>query len=309
MHTSGSETAEGFEKSKDCLAASWPLVACIPRDSWGSSLTGVLCSGLSKKSIGVVCDVSCLVSERIYLIRSACIATWLKHATTTVLAIDSEFRIFVRRAMTETPKTKKAMDTKWKDSKVSQTGVKNKAVLTESELHEKTRRAIVESCKWIDMECACKHVVEGKTLWDRILEMKRRKYVLGEKSLRIGSTFYAQMRELYESSDGLDRLLVPPDSVEESKGLIPAMVSAMKHPPHRAAIRTWVEQAARMNEADCVAVSKILIRLNPVHADQRQTGLAIVRALTRCKAWETHPELKKTLFGKIDTLLTQVVGV
>eukprot|EP00971_Amphidinium_carterae_P268629 5329178-Amphidinium_carterae.1 len=87
------------------------------------------------------------------------------------------------------------------------------------------------------------------------------------------------------------------------------MVSAMKHPPQRA-LRTWVEQTGSMNEADCVAVSKILIRLNPVHAEQRQialaAGLAIARALTRCKAWETHAELKRTLFGKIDTLLTQV---
>eukprot|EP00971_Amphidinium_carterae_P024497 482817-Amphidinium_carterae.1 len=115
MHESGSETAEGFGKSKDCLVASWPLVACIPNDSWCSCWRGVLCCGLGQKSIGVVCDVACLVPE-----------------------------IYEPTDMTETPKAKKAMDTKWKDSKVSQTGVKNKAVLTESELHEKTRRAIVE---------------------------------------------------------------------------------------------------------------------------------------------------------------------
>eukprot|EP00971_Amphidinium_carterae_P192348 3816680-Amphidinium_carterae.1 len=70
--------------------------------------------------------------------------------------------------MATTPGSKRSLlATKWEATAPASAGRKIRQAKTEEDILEKTKRAIVESCKWISYEDACKVVIQGKTLFDR----------------------------------------------------------------------------------------------------------------------------------------------
>eukprot|EP00971_Amphidinium_carterae_P345892 6487084-Amphidinium_carterae.1 len=111
---------------------------------------------------------------------------------------------------------------------------------------------------------------------------------------------------MYTQTEDLDDLLKIGKGVAPAGPVLGAFKSLLRHPPNRAEMTGLCNQMSSCSEVTCKVLLQSLRRLNPKgSSDQHECGMAVMRALMRCKCNELYKVLVDSLREVYDKFLTE----